>query len=36
MVYDMINGILTGYLYFRFISGMGVKMIWGNREEVVN
>jgi len=36
MVYDMINGLLTGYLYFRYISGVGVKMAWGNKEEVVN
>jgi cellulose synthase/poly-beta-1,6-N-acetylglucosamine synthase-like glycosyltransferase len=35
IIYDMINGILTGYLYIRYISGIGVKMVWGNREEVV-
>jgi hypothetical protein len=35
IIYDMINGILTGYLYIRYISGIGVRMVWGNREEVV-
>lgn len=36
VVYDMINGFLTGYLYFRYVFGIGVKMTWGNREEVVH
>ena len=35
MVYDMINGLLTGYLYFRYISGTGVRMRWADREVTV-
>ncbi|MGA1820330.1 MAG: glycosyltransferase [Thermoplasmatota archaeon] len=35
MVYDMINGLLTGYLYFRYLFGLGVRMQWADREAVV-
>ncbi|MFW3146680.1 MAG: glycosyltransferase [Thermoplasmatota archaeon] len=35
ILYDMVNGMLTAYLYIRYITGVGVKMRWGNRQEVV-
>lgn len=35
VVYDLINGYLTGYLYIRYLMGVGVKMKWGNSEEAV-
>jgi cellulose synthase/poly-beta-1,6-N-acetylglucosamine synthase-like glycosyltransferase len=34
MVYDLVNGFLTAYLFIRFITGRGVKMEWGNRSGV--
>ena len=33
IIYDMINSILTAVLYFRFITGLGVKIRWGGRTE---
>ncbi len=35
VMYDLVNGFLTAYLYIRYITGRGVKMIWGNRSGVV-
>ena len=35
ILYDLINGFLTAYLYTRYIMKLGVKMKWGNRYGVV-
>ncbi|MGA1848783.1 MAG: glycosyltransferase family 2 protein [Thermoplasmatota archaeon] len=35
IVYDMINGLLTGYLYTMYITHRGVRVKWGHKEEVV-
>ena len=36
MIYDLVNGFLTAYLYIRYISRTGVRLKWGNRTEVVH
>lgn len=36
VIYDLINGILTAYLYIRFLTRRGVRMSWGNRSGVVH
>ena len=36
IIYDMINSLLTAVLYFRFITGLGVKIRWGGRTEKLN
>lgn len=33
VLYDMINSFLAAVLYFRFITGLGVKIRWGERTE---
>jgi cellulose synthase/poly-beta-1,6-N-acetylglucosamine synthase-like glycosyltransferase len=36
IMYDLANGLLTAYLYMKYITGSGVRMSWGNRSEVVH
>ena len=36
VLYDLVNGFLTTYLYIRYITGTGVRMSWGHRSEVVH
>ncbi|HDD59957.1 MAG: hypothetical protein DRN35_00700 [Thermoplasmata archaeon] len=33
--YDIIAGFLTAYLYLRYITGLGVRLNWGTRNEVI-
>jgi cellulose synthase/poly-beta-1,6-N-acetylglucosamine synthase-like glycosyltransferase len=35
VVYDVVNGIFTAYLYVMYITGRGIKIKWGNRYGVV-
>jgi len=35
IIYDMVNGLLTGYLYIMYMTHVGVRVKWGHREEVV-
>jgi len=32
LVYDMLNSFLAAVLYFRFITGLGVKIRWGEKK----
>ncbi|MGA1822093.1 MAG: glycosyltransferase [Thermoplasmatota archaeon] len=34
--YDIINGFHTAYLYFMYISGLGIKLKWGHRRVVIH
>ncbi len=36
MIYDLVNGFLTAYLYMMYITKRGVRMSWGNRTEVIH
>jgi cellulose synthase/poly-beta-1,6-N-acetylglucosamine synthase-like glycosyltransferase len=36
VLYDLVNGFLTTYLYIRYITETGVRMSWGHRSEVVH
>lgn len=34
--YDIINGFHTAYLYFMYITGLGIKLKWGHRRVVIH
>jgi len=36
ILYDLVNGFLTAYLYIRYITGIGVKVKWGNTNKVIH
>lgn len=36
IIYDLVNSFLTSYLFIRYLTGFGVKVIWGHRTEVVH